>query len=207
MTFQPGQVSNPNGRKPGSRNRRTETLWGDLEAKGDIDPAVHLSSLVSDPNQPAELRAAAANYLLPFKYSKCGARPPLRYIEEPVSIPSPTTIAQARENIVFISDLKAQGRIDLDTADGLIADQKAAAGIMIEEAKLAAQGQGTGDTTIRIEGGLPQLPGTNVIFDETAIGMNGHNGHAINGQGAGPVIDHQEPPALTESIPSEASEP
>ena len=56
------------------------------------------------------------------------------------------------------------------------------------ELKLAAQGGG-GDTTIRIEGGLPQLPGTNVIFDETAIGRNGHasitNGH-------GTVIEHTE---------------
>jgi hypothetical protein len=59
-----GRTNNPNGRPVGSRNKRTEAIWGVLEARGDIDPAEHLSSIVSDPKQSAELRAAAANYLL-----------------------------------------------------------------------------------------------------------------------------------------------
>jgi hypothetical protein len=61
---------------------------------------------------------------MPYKYGKCGTLIQPRFIEEPVQIPLPTTIAQARENIAFISDLKAQGRIDLDTADSLIADKR-----------------------------------------------------------------------------------
>ena len=36
--------------------------------------------------------------------------------------------------------------------------------------KLQAQGGGS-DTTIRINGGLPPLPGTAVIMDDTAVGM------------------------------------
>jgi hypothetical protein len=173
-----GHTNNPNGRPVGSRNRRTEALWGDLEAKGDIDPAVHLSSIVSDPNQPAELRAAAANYLLPYKYSKRGPVLSLRYIEEPLQIPPPTSIAQARENIAFISNLKAQGRLDLDTADGLIADQKTAASILIEEAKLAAQGQGEGEQHIVISGGLPRMPGHEglIMPGDAPARVNGHNG-------------------------------
>lgn len=58
----------------------------------------------------------------------------------------------------------------------------AASSLLPKSPKLAAQG-GTGDQTIRIEGGLPALPGTNVIMNETALGMNGHNGH--------PAIDHE----------------
>jgi hypothetical protein len=47
------------------------------------------------------------------------------------------------------------------------------------------------------------LPGTNIIMDDTALGMNGHP--AIDG--LGPVIEHDGTPALTEPTPSEAQEP
>ena len=203
--FQPGESGNPNGRKPGTRNRRTEALWGDLEAKGDIDPAVYLSSVVSDPNKPEELRTTAASHLMPYKYGKRGTVNPARFIDEPLQLPLPTTIAQARENIAYISDLKAQGRLDIDTADSLIADNKAAAGILIEEAKLAAQGQGTGEQVIRIEGGMSQLPGTAIIGMESYPQFNGHNGHVIehanspapkpsdNGQVVNPALAQDKP--------------
>jgi hypothetical protein len=102
----------------------------------------------------------------PYKYSKCGTLVQPRFIEEPVELPRPTTIAQARENIVLISELKAQGRLDLDTADSLIADNKAAAGILIEEMKLIAQNGGPSEQHITISGGLPSLPGTDIVMPE-----------------------------------------
>jgi hypothetical protein len=50
---------------------------------------------------------------------------------------------------------------------------------------------------------MSQLPGTAIIGMEQYPTANGHNGHdpAING--SGPVIDHTDTAALTESVPSE----
>jgi hypothetical protein len=118
VTFQPG--NSLGGRPKGSRNRRTEELWSKLEEAGDLDPAEYLSSLVTNKEAPAELRAQAANYLLPYKYSKCGTRVIPRYIDGPVDLPRPTTLEQANNNIAYISELKTQGQIDLDFADSLV---------------------------------------------------------------------------------------
>ena len=80
----------------------------------------YLSSLVTNKETPPELRAQAANYLLPYKYSKCGTRVVPRYIDVRVDLPRPTTLEQANNNIAYISELKAQGQIDLDFADSLV---------------------------------------------------------------------------------------
>jgi hypothetical protein len=69
-----------------SRNRRTEEIWSKLEARGDIDPAEYLSSLVTNKEHPADLRAQAANYLLPYKYSKKGTAPVARFVEEAIEV-------------------------------------------------------------------------------------------------------------------------
>jgi hypothetical protein len=215
MGLLPGQTNNPNGRPPGARNRRTTELWHKLEGRGDKDPADFLSQLVTSESESKELRAAAANMLLPYKYGKCSAVTLPRFIEEPLALPSPTTIAQARENITYISDLKAQGRLDLDTADSLIADNKAAAGILIEEAKLAAQGQSEGQQQILITGGLPPLPGTNINMgkEPTLDSSRIHNGHTIehmpNTSDNGPAVSTslaQEPAESANPLVNQGNE-
>ena len=208
--FQVGASGNPNGRPKGARNKRDEEIFSRLEARGDKDPAELLSEIVSSETEPKELRVQAANFLMPFKYGKRGVIPVARFIPEQLEVPTFNTVQEAEAYLAHIPALLGRGELDSQTAlelstltknwlDAIYARQD-------YELKLTAQGGGA-DITIRIEGGLPPLPGTNVIMDETAVGIsNGHNGRAINGQGAGPVIDHQEPPALTESVPSEAGD-
>src|SRR5215510_4961493 len=114
MTFQPGHTLSP-GRRLGSRNKRTAEIFNRLEARGDLDPADLLSSIVTNDREPKELRIQAAGLLLPYKYSKMGATPvppPPVYIEEIVNIPRPTTIQQATQNILLLSELKSTGKID-----------------------------------------------------------------------------------------------
>jgi hypothetical protein len=208
MPFQPGVAANPNGRPVGSRNPRTEEIWSRLEARGDLDPADVLSEMVSDKTLAKELRATAANYLLPYKYGKRGVIPVARFIPEQIEVPNFQTIQQAEDYLASIPVLLGRSELDSQTAlelstltknwlDAIYAHQE-------YDLKVQAQGGGP-DTTIRIEGGMPQLPGTNIIGMEQYPTVNGHT--AINGHGAGPVIDHQEPPALTESVPSEGQEP
>jgi hypothetical protein len=185
--FKPGEVANPNGRPKGSRNKRTEDLWSKLEARGDKDPADVLSAIASSENETKELRVQAANCLLPYKYGKHGSIIAPRYIEEPVDLPRPTTVAQANSNIALISEMKAQGRIDLDFANSLIADNRVIADNIIAEEelklKLANNRAFADDTTIHITGGLPPLPGCDVIMPV----INGTNGH---------VIEHEARPAI-----------
>src|SRR5262249_28334820 len=178
MTFQPGHTFSP-GRRHGSRNKRTAEIFHRLENRGDIDPADLLPSIVTNPQEQQELRIQAAGLLMPYRYGKHGSIPPLRYIDEPVQLPEPLTIEQANKNIAYISNLKAQGLIDLDFANSLIADNTTIASNLIaeEELKFKLYPSGERDTVIKIEGGLPQLPGCeNLIMPQL-------NGHATNGNG------------------------
>jgi len=163
--FQPGNKESP-GRPVGSRNKRTAEIFHRLETRGDIDPADLLSSIVTNPQEQQELRIQAAGLLMPYKYGKHGSIPPLRHIDEPIQLPEPQTIEQANKNIAYISNLKAQGVIDLDFANSLIADNTTIANNLIaeEELRYKISPPETRDTTIQITGGLPALPGTSITM-------------------------------------------
>ena len=174
--FQPGNTEGK-GRPPGAPNKRTNELRRRLQDRGDIDPADYCSQIVSNPNESTELKLAAANYLLPYLYPKRGAVATPRYIDEPIQLPEPQTIEQANKNIAYISNLKAQGLIDLDFANSLIADNTTIANNLIaeEELKFKLYPPEQRDTTIHITGGLPSLPGTNITMPVL-------NGHAVSEQ-------------------------
>jgi hypothetical protein len=100
---------------------------------------------------------------LPFKYSKRGTTPQPpdpRFVTIDVRITKATTVTQGRENLQFISELKIEGRIEVDYADSLFAEHTKILDALIEEAKLAAQGADNAEQLIQITGGLPLLPGT-----------------------------------------------
>jgi hypothetical protein len=190
---------NPWGRPVGSRNRRDAAIWEKLESRGDKDPAEFLSELVSNQNEPKELRAQAANYLMPYKYSKRGATPvppEPTYWNVDVRITQAVTVTQGRENLQFISDLKLQGRISEQQADSLSAAHcKILDGLVEEQKLLTAQG-GPLKQEIIISGGLPTMPGhENLIMPE----MNGLNGHAIEG------MPQPETKSIPEQTPRQSS--
>ena len=112
----PGESGNPNGRPVGSRNKRTEAIWGKLEARGDKDPADFLSELVSNENEPKELRAAAANYLMPYKYGKRGTIPVARFIPDQIDVPTFNTVQEAEAYLAHIPVLLGCGEINSQSA-------------------------------------------------------------------------------------------
>ena len=162
MPFQPGVAANPNGRPVGSRNKRTEEIWSRLEDRGDLDPADVLSEMVSDKTLAKELRATAANYLLPYKYGKRGTIPVARFIPEQIEVPTFNTVQEAETYVAHIPVLLGRGELDSQTAlelstltknwlDFIYARQE-------YEIKLAAQGGGS-EQTIRILGGMGSVAG------------------------------------------------
>jgi hypothetical protein len=100
--FQPGNDLGK-GRPAGARNKSSYELRERLKARGDKDPAEFLSELVSGENEPKELRIAASGQLMPYYHSKLGATPippsPV-YVQEAISLPRPTNIREAYENIL-----------------------------------------------------------------------------------------------------------
>jgi uncharacterized protein DUF5681 len=191
--WRPGQSGNPNGRPVGSRNNRTKEVIERIIALGHKDPLITLAELQAN-SDDENVRATAANMLAPYLHSKLAAKPqppdPV-YVEEAISLPRPTTIKQAYENIALLTEYKSQAKLDIATADSLINDQKIILYALIDDAKLHAAQGGSPEQVIRIEGGLPELPGTNIIMPTPL------NGHDLQLE-ATPAIP-APPPAATES--------
>jgi hypothetical protein len=85
--------------------------------------------IMSDPTVDLPLRCALANNIAQFynpKYGNIPQRPEPAYFKETISLPNPhpATIAQVRENIDYLFDLKAKCQIDRDWCDNFIADQQ-----------------------------------------------------------------------------------
>src|SRR6516225_11013910 len=167
MVFQPGNTIS-SGRPPGAANRRSEQLRIRLKDRGDVDPADYCSSIVSSPNEPTELKLAAANYLLPYLYPKRGAVATPRYVEESIHVPQFEHLIDAEQFIAQIAALVAAGSLDIQTGLELTSIAKAWLDAQYAKEELAIK-QITAGTSeheqrvIRVEGMLQQLPGTNII--------------------------------------------
>lgn len=122
--------------------------------------------------------------LAPFVHSKRGTLLAPRFVPDQIEVPTFNTVQEAEAYLAHIPVLLGRGELDSQSAlelstltktwlDAIYAHQE-------YDLKLQAQGGGA-DTVIRIEGGLPALPGTNVIMDDTALGrVNGNNGKVID---------------------------
>ena len=196
--WKPGQRPEGAGRQVGSRNRRTTEIVLKLISLGHRDPLETLSELQNNSEDEA-IRATAANMLAPYLHSKLASTPvppPPQYFEEAVNLPRPTSIREAYENVALLSEYKATGKIDIATANSLIEDQRVILNAMVDEAKLLTAQGGQPEQTIYIEGGLPNLPGTEIIMPPTR--MNGKEAIEPDpnpGQGSPLVAD---PPGSTE---------
>src|SRR6516225_7592463 len=180
MTFQPGHTFSP-GRRHGSRNKRTE-IFNRLENRGDLDPADLLSSIVTNNQEPKELRIQAAGLLMPYKYSKCGTAPVQIYIDVPLDTPEFTHLSDAEQFLAKVAALVAHGQLDFQAGQNLSALAKAWIDAQYQREELAIKQFNTGSTeheqVIRVEGGLPPLPGTNVTMP-LLDGKPVTNGHAL----------------------------
>src|SRR5262245_37645559 len=202
MTFQPGHTFSP-GRRHGSRNKRTAEIFNRLENRGDLDPADLLSSIVTNNEEPKELRIQAAGLLMPYKYSKCGTAPVQVYIDVPLDTPEFTHLSDAVQFLAKVAALVAHGQLDFQAGQNLSALAKNWIDAQYAREELAIKQYNAGSTEheqrIVIQGGLPSLPGSDVIMPTLEARANA-NGHALD-----PPVPAISPPndAGTNSTPEQ----
>jgi hypothetical protein len=203
-----GKSGNPEGRPKGSRNRRTQDILDLLSNRGDKDPLDFLSEIVSGNGAyPPELKLTAANYLSPYLHSKRGMTVAPRFIGEPVQVPNFNSIEEAEMFLAQLSQRAGSGDLDMQSALDLSTLTRAWISACYEreelKLKLATAGHLVRDTVIQVTGGLPDLPGTDIIMPQ----INGVRGSTqdlpaatelARAQSPAQTIDHesQEHPAI-----------
>jgi hypothetical protein len=197
--FQAGVSGNPNGRPVGTRNKKTERIFRELEKRGDKDPADFLSSIVTNEGEPKDLRVRAPDMLLPYKYGKMGTIPPPRFVEEPIEVPDFQTVEEAEDFLADIAKRAGAGELELQSATDVsnlvrnwLLSKHARTGL---DLKVAASGA-NGDSIIHIVGGLPTLPGCEKMIMPD---LGAKNGHEL------PAPSPAEP-TPTESVPQETQD-
>ena len=201
-----GAGGNPN-KVHGARTKATARKVAELNARGDLDPLDYLSSLVTNPNTDAVLRAQAAQAIMPYRHSRMGNTP---VPPEPVFFdpetefhpphPEPRSVEEVNSNITYIHQLKLAGKLDQAWANDLINDQRIIGNNLLDHAKLLLAQGGPTNQVIEIRGGLPELPGTDIILPN----MNGAK--TIDAQGN--LIAQPPPnPDPKPSIPGDTSLP
>ena len=111
----PGHTNNPAGRPPGRVNKRTQAVLDLIHERGDTDPLVALSDIITK-NQDPSIVAQAANILAPYVHSKRGTIPAPRFVEEPIEVPDFQTIDQAEDFLASIAQRAGKGELELASA-------------------------------------------------------------------------------------------
>ena len=194
MPFQSGENWNGNskGRIPGTRNKRTQQILDLLQKRGDTDPLDFLSSVVTTPGfeiYSQELKVQAANYLTPYLHSKRGTIPAPRFVEEAIEVPDFASVDEAQAFQKEIARRAAAGELELQASldiSALVGNWIRSRQASVElDLKIMSANGGPAQQTIRIEGGLPPLPGTNVTMPV----LPGHE-NEINGSALPEPLDH-----------------
>jgi hypothetical protein len=169
--YKPGESGNPSGRKPGSKNkigRDFHDAYEQAKDKGYSHPYLVMMEWAHDESKPVEIRAAMLKECASYTCTK----PKLTIRSE---VPVLTSIEQAE---AFLATLTAESELDpieLLTAIRHWIDSKRDG----QELQLKIQDHrgSAPEQRILIEGGLPDLPGTNVIMPEL---NEAHNGHTLD---------------------------
>jgi hypothetical protein len=143
-----------------------------------LDALETLSTIQNDPNTDPNIRVAAASALAPYCHPKMQATPTPRYIDIQLDVPEFTHVSDAENFLAKIALLVARGHLDIQQGQELAGLVKLWIDSQYAKDELAYKisPPETRDATIRIEGGLPPLPGTNVAMPML-------DGHAANGNG------------------------
>jgi hypothetical protein len=169
--FQPGQSGNPFGNKNASRRSRNAVVFDEIINRGYLDPLLTLAKIQHE-SENEGIRASAAASLAPYTHPKLQSLPVPRFNPTPIDIPEFQTISDAERFLAKIAVLTARGELDFQSALELTTiaktwiDSKATSEI---EQRLLVIEQTidlptNGHRHAAVTGGLPRLPGTDVIM-------------------------------------------
>ena len=171
-----GQSGNPNGRPLGKRDGRYRKYQEAAEAENLPDPVIFQHRKLLDESVDIALKVQIAANIQSYFYPKWGTTSPPPapvLIATPIDLPPPTTVEIAKSNIATLVASLAKGECDHASYDKLIQGNVAMINALLGQEKLAVANGDVGDQVIRIEGGLPPLPGCNVTMPQI-------NGHAVD---------------------------
>jgi hypothetical protein len=177
MPWSPGQSGNPKGYS-GPRNRRRHEVFEIIKNLDHKDALETLSYLQHNEQIDPGLRIAAASALAPYCHPKMQSTPTPRFIELQLDVPEFTHVSDAEAFLAKIALLCARGHLDIQSAQELSALVKTWIDTQYakEELQYKISPPEQRDTVIRVEGGLPALPGTNItmpVLDHGPV-TNGH---------------------------------
>jgi hypothetical protein len=138
-----------------------------------------LKDFANDPSVPTSLRISAAAAAAPYEQSKLLPVAGPVYLYSKINIDDFKSIEEAESFLLTLSQREAAG--ELESMSVQTVSERVRLWIQLKrqgqelDIKRLAQGQETGDQIIRIEGGLPALPGTNV----TMPSLNGHDKNGL----------------------------
>src|SRR6516162_1407785 len=191
MTFQPGQSGNPKGYS-GPRNRRRHEVFQIIKDLGHKFALVTLSTLAHE-SQDEGIKMAAAAALAPYCHPKLQATPTPRFVENPIDVADFVRVSDAESFLARLPVLVARGELDFQSAQELCAMTSLWINSQYQREELAIKQYNAGSTeheqTIRIEGGLPALPGTNVTMPMLDGHATNGNGHALAAPSDVPAIE------------------
>jgi hypothetical protein len=205
MVFQPGQSGNPGGYS-GPRGKARREVLERIQGLGHMDALETLSTIQNNPNEDPQIRVAAASSLAPYMHPKLHAIPVPRFIDLQLDVPEFTHVSDAENFLAKIALLCARGHLDIQSAQELSGLVKLWIDSQYAKEELAfkVSPPETRDSTIRIEGGLPALPGTSITMPVL-------NGHAVSEQLLAAPKDVVPPPQIesseTESVNPKAQGP
>jgi hypothetical protein len=186
---------------------KIKALAHSLEERQLQDPIEFQHKLLANEQLPIGLRVAIAQNIAPYCHPRIGLVTMPRYVETPIHVPDFKTINEAEDFLLVLSRRVGSGELPIDATNEVTAIIRTwilsrRQGEELELKRLAASP--SGDTTIRIKGGLPDLPGTSIIMPATeAMGKLGPDD---TGQDETPVLAAEQDVA-PESVPVEPVDP
>jgi hypothetical protein len=181
MTWEPGKSGNPNGYK-GPRDRARREVFERIHGLQHLDALETLSTIQNDSNTDPSIRVAAASALAPYCHPKMQSTPTPRFIDTPIDVTNFDRLSDAESFLARLPVLVARGELDFQSAQELCAMTNLWMQTQYAREELAIKQFNAGTTeheqVIRVTGGLPPLPGTNITMPV----LNGHavtNGHAV----------------------------
>jgi hypothetical protein len=142
-----------------------------------MDALETLSTIQNNPNEDPQIRVAAASSLAPYMHPKLQATPAPRYIELQIDVPEFVNVSVAEDFLARILSLVARGHLDIQQGQELAALAKMYIDSQYarDELQFKINPPEQHDQVIKIQGGLPALPGTTITMPVL-------NGHAVSEQ-------------------------